>query len=67
MEKIETEEQKQERIKSLMQIMEVIKSGYAGIMPNGNIVDRREFPKAVPIAKNSMFNTPEPKKLTDGR
>lgn len=59
----ETEEQKQARLKALMQTMEVIKSGYAGILPNGNIVDRREHPTAIPCQENSLLNTPKPKKI----
>lgn len=38
-------------------------SGYAGINPNGNIVDRREFPKAVSIQENSKFGVVKPKDL----
>lgn len=59
----ETPEQKAERLKVLMQTMEVIKSGYAGILANGNIVDRREHPEATPIQENPLFNTPKPKKI----
>ena len=43
--------------------MDVIASGYAGVLPNGNIVDRREFPDALPVQKNEMFNVPKPKKV----
>ena len=39
------------------------KSGYAGILSNGNIVDRREFPNAIPIQENSLFNVVKPNKL----
>jgi hypothetical protein len=49
----------------LIKIHEINQSGYAGCMPNGNIVDRREFPEAIPIQKNSIFGIPEPKKLFD--
>ena len=49
--------------KDLVEIHEINLSGYAGINPNGNIVDRREFPNAVPVQKNKMFNIPEPKKV----
>lgn len=59
----ETCEQVTERVNILRAGIELTKSGFAGIMPNGNIVDRREFPNAVPIQKNTMFGTPEPKKL----
>jgi len=53
----------QEQVDALMKIKEINKSGYAGILPNGNIVDRREHPTAVPIQKNPMFGIPEPKEL----
>ena len=48
----------------LVEIYELNQSGYAGINPNGNIVDRREFPKAIPIPENKMFGIPSPKSLT---
>lgn len=48
---------------NLIKIHEINISGYAGCDRNGNIVDRREFPDAIPIQKNSIFNIPEPKKL----
>lgn len=38
-------------------------SGYAGILPSGMLVDRREFPKAFPVQKNTMFGVVEPKPL----
>ncbi len=38
-------------------------SGYAGCLPNGNIVDRRIYPEAIPIQANGMFGVVEPKKL----
>lgn len=47
----------------LIEIHELNQSGYAGINPNGNIVDRREFPKATPIPENKMFGIPKPKDL----
>ena len=53
----------QEKVDALMKILEINKSGYAGVLPNGNIVDRREHPTAIPVQKNAMFNIPEPKKL----
>ena len=39
---------------------DVVKSGYGGVMPNGNIVDRREHPEAVPIMGNPWLGIPEP-------
>lgn len=47
----------------LIETYDLISSGYAGINQLGAIVDRREFPKAVPIKKNSMFNAPDPKPI----
>ncbi len=60
---METKEEKDKRIKALLETMEVIKSGYAGVLSNGNIVDRREYPKAIPIPENPLFNTPTPKPI----
>ena len=55
------------RIALLNKTMEVIKSGFAGVLSNGNIVDRREYPDAMPIPANPMFNTPEPKQIKNGK
>ena len=39
-------------------------SGYAGCRKgDGMIVDRREFPDAIPVQKNNMMGVVEPKKL----
>lgn len=38
-------------------------SGYAGILSNGNIVSRLEYPNAMPLPKNSMVGIPKPKRL----
>jgi len=32
-------------------------------LSNGNIVDRKEHPEAVPMQENSLFGIPKPKKL----
>ena len=65
--RVMTEEMKHKLIdadrKDLVEVHEINQSGYAGINPNGNIVDRRKFPKAVPVQRNEMLNIPEPKKL----
>ena len=53
----------QERFYSIMNVKSTISSGYAGVNKNGNIVDRRFFPDAVPCLKNSMLGTPEPKDI----
>lgn len=55
-----TQEQK---LAALLETKEVMESGYAGVLSNGNIVDRRDFPEATPIQANRMFNTPAPKPL----
>ena len=36
-------------------------SGFAGVLPDGRIVDRRYYPEATPIQKNSIFGTSKPK------
>ena len=45
---------KELRVKELRKIIELNKSGYAGMNPNGNIVDRRLFPDAIPVQENSL-------------
>ena len=44
-------------------VLKFTEEGYAGMLPNGNIVDRREQPDAVPMQKNNLLNVPEPKGL----
>ncbi len=53
----------EERLKELRASLELTKTGYAGIDRNGNKVDRREFPDAVPMQKNDMLGIPEPKEI----
>jgi hypothetical protein len=48
----------------LIDTYDLLQSGYAGINQQGTIVDRREFPSAVPIQHNPMFNTPPPKETS---
>lgn len=38
-------------------------SGWAGVLPNGNIVDRRYFPEATSVQENSLFGVNKPKKI----
>ncbi len=47
----------------LIKIHDINQSGYAGVNRDGQIVDRREFPDAVPVMKNSLLNIPAAKKL----
>ncbi len=62
-----TQEEKDDLIKKgrkdLVDTFEINESGYAGILSNGNIVDRRVHPEAIPIPKNELFGISEPKKL----
>lgn len=60
----ETCEQYKVRVADLMKGIESIKSGFGGILPNGNIVDRRIRSDAMPIPENSMFGAPKPKDVT---
>ena len=48
-------------LRALFNAKKIIASGWAGVMPNGNVVDRRVHPKAIPIPANKMFGNPEPK------
>jgi hypothetical protein len=57
--------EKVEKLKRLLEIVELNETGYAGILPNGNIVDRRKFPTAIPIQENKMFRVAKPKPLED--
>lgn len=50
-----------DKIAALQAIVELIKSGFAGILPTGLIVDRRTHPDAIPIAENALLGTPPPK------
>lgn len=47
----------------LIEVMEINDSGYAGCMPDGQIVDRRKHPEAIPVQKNRLLGIPEPKPL----
>lgn len=59
------EERKSKLLSELMKIRELNATGYAGILPNGNIVDRREHHEALPIHENPMFGIVKPKDLPD--
>ena len=48
----------------LILIAYINESGYAGCNKQGHIVDRRFYPDAVPVQKNSMLGIPEPKELS---
>ena len=40
---------------------EFTSAGYSGVLSKGWIVDRRIYPNAIPMQKNSMFGIPSPK------
>lgn len=46
----------------MLKVLEAVKAGHAGTLPNGNLVDRREHPEAVPLQKNALLGVPEPAK-----
>lgn len=50
----------------LISIHEITIAGWAGVLPNGNIVDRRHYPYAVPVQKNRLMRIPNPKPLDNG-
>ena len=52
-----------EHLLALQQVLKITKAGYAGVMPSGTIVDRREFPNATPIPENSFMGIPKPKSV----
>lgn len=43
--------------------VDLLKSGYAGTLSNGNIVDRRIHPDAMPIPENEYLGIIKPKKV----
>jgi sulfur carrier protein ThiS len=54
---------KEEKLKELLKIVDLNKTGYAGVLPNGNIVDRRDYPNAIPVQENPMFGVVKPKDI----
>ncbi len=55
-----------EKLKYLMSLQIIKLEGWAGVLPNGNIVDRREHPTAIPMQKNTLLGIPEPRPLPTG-
>lgn len=41
----------------------LIASGWAGILPNGRIVDRRYYPESMPIKENKVLGIAKPKEV----
>lgn len=52
------------RRNALLKTLEMSKSGYGGILPDGRIVDRREHPEAIPFQQNSLMGIPAPKTIS---
>ena len=50
---------------ALFAALDAIKSGYGGVLPNGQVVDRRQVPSAIPMKANSLLGTPEPRPVVD--
>lgn len=58
-----SEEQRKLFLEQFEKYQKVKSEGYAGMLPNGNLVDRREFPNAIPLQYNQLLNIPHPKQL----
>lgn len=62
-----TDEQKKRLVdegrEDLIRITEANEAGYAGCMPNGNLVDRREHPEGYEVPANRLFEIAPPKKV----
>ena len=61
--KQEQKENLDPKMQALLDSLELTKTGYAGIDKNGMKVDRRIYPDAIPLQKNTLLNIPEPKKV----
>ncbi len=53
-----------ERERLLRETIDATLSGYGGMLPNGNLVDRRKFPYALPLKANTLLGVPESKPVT---
>ena len=51
----------QPKVDALMKVREIVNQGFGGVLSNGNIVDRREHPEAIPIQENALLGVPKPK------
>lgn len=48
-------------ITAALAAQEAVDAGYGGVLPKGEVVDRRLHPEAMPIPKNEYMGVPEPK------
>lgn len=53
----------EDKLRGLKDTIKFVSEGYGGMNKNGNIVDRRIHPNAVPMEKNDLLNIPAPKKV----
>ncbi|CAH0311425.1 hypothetical protein SRABI27_04798 [Pedobacter sp. Bi27] len=51
---------KREKLAVLLKIRAIYLSDFGGLLKNGRIVDRREFPQAMPIGEYAKFGVPKP-------
>jgi len=49
--------------KDLVDIYDITQEGFAGVNQDGQIVDRRTNPSAIPIPENKLLGVPKPKTL----
>lgn len=50
-------------LKHFARVQAFTREGFAGVLGNGNIVDRREHPSAIPIPENKLLGVPKPRPL----
>jgi hypothetical protein len=55
---------KREKLAVLLKIRSIYLSGFGGLLKNGRIVHRREFPQAMPINEYAKFGIPKSQKIT---
>ena len=55
---------KKEKLAVLLKIRSIYLSGFGGLLKNGRIVDRREFPQATPIGEYAKLGVPKSQKIT---
>ena len=60
---METESKEEQRIKGLRDSLALTETGYAGIDKNGQKVDWRVFPDAIPLQYNPSLNNPFPNEV----
>jgi hypothetical protein len=54
---------KSEKLAVLLKIRSIYLSGFGGLLKDGRIVDRREFPQAMPIGEYAKLGVPKARKL----